>query len=279
MKSIQEDALAIKKLLSDTRRRLHSFAECGFSLPKTTEFVKSALHSMGCTPKNCGRSGIVCTLSASSPKLPAVLLRADMDALPIKEETSLAFRAENGCMHACGHDMHTAMLLGAAQLLKKHEDRLKAPVRLVFQPAEELLSGAADMKKAGVLTGVGAAFMLHAVPAVPFSSGTLLLPPDGVGAPAACFFELEVCGESAHVGESGKGRMLWRRLYSSTVNVCRKTGPVFSFRSANGWREMPQTSCPHAPSFRAASVRGSKSGLRGAKSGWYRFAQRKAKKV
>jgi hippurate hydrolase len=86
-----------------------------------------------------------------------------MDALPIKEETGLPFAAENGNMHACGHDMHTAMLLCAAKLLKMHESELCGSVFLMFQPAEETLSGAKDMIDAGVLeeTRADAALMLH----------------------------------------------------------------------------------------------------------------------
>lgn len=205
MKELQKQAAAIKPFLTSARRRLHSFAECEFSLPKTTEYVKNALLSMGYEPSDLGKSGIVCELSAGETSAPAILLRADMDALPIREETALPFRAENGCMHACGHDMHTAMLLGAAYILKTYKSTLKAPVRFLFQPAEEILAGAEDMKRAGVLTGVMAAFMLHAVTAVPFKTGTLLLPPSGSSAPAACFFKLEIGGKSAHVGEKEKG--------------------------------------------------------------------------
>ena len=205
MNELQKEAAAIKPFLTSARRRLHSFAECGFSLPKTTEYVKNALLSMGYKPADLGKGGVVCELSAGDRGTPAILLRADMDALPLEEETTLPFRAENGCMHACGHDMHAAMLLGAAYILKKQKNGLKAPVRFLFQPAEEILAGAEDMKRAGVLTGVMAAFMLHAVTAVPFKTGTLLLPPTGVAAPAACFFELNVLGKSAHIGEREKG--------------------------------------------------------------------------
>ena len=194
----------IVKLVTDVRRRLHAFAECGFHLPKTKDFVMNSLQNIGFTPENLGDGGIVCELSGEN-NTSTVLLRADMDALPIKEKTSLPFRAENGHMHACGHDMHTAMLLGAAALLKKEARPLQSSVRLVFQAGEETLSGATLLKKAGVLDGVGAAFMLHTVPAVPYPTGTLLLPSPGIGAPAACFFEIEITGKSAHIGECEKG--------------------------------------------------------------------------
>ena len=108
-------------------------------------------------------------------------------------------------MHACGHDMHTAMLLGAAALLKKREGSLPISVRFAFQGAEEILSGAKDMLDAGLLLGIDAALMVHAVPALPLQTGTVLLPPPGIGAPAARFFSIEVLGKSAHVGAASGG--------------------------------------------------------------------------
>ena len=109
-------------------------------------------------------------------------------------------------MHACGHDMHTAMLLGAASILKAREGELPISVRFVFEGAEETLSGARDLASEGVLSGIDAALMLHAVTSVPFPTGTVLLPPAGIGAPAARFFEIEITGESAHVGNAHEGK-------------------------------------------------------------------------
>ncbi len=205
MKEILHEAHEIKEYLLRTRRRLHSLAECGFDLPKTRDFVNKELLFMGYDPQPCGRCGIVATLGARDAHAPVVLLRADMDALPLREETRLPFRAESGRMHACGHDMHTAMLLGAAMLLRKREASLSAPVRFAFQGAEEILSGAADMAKHGVLSGVGAAFMLHVVPAVPYPTGTVLLPPEGIGAPSSAFFTVTLSGKAAHAGQPDTG--------------------------------------------------------------------------
>ena len=204
MKHFIEEANAIKETVISHRRRLHSFAECGFDLPKTLDLVNDTLQNAGYSPRPCGE-GIVCDLVSDIPDAPTVLLRADMDALPIREETRLCFRAENGRMHACGHDMHTAMLLGAALILKKHEGALPCSVRFAFECAEEILSGAREMVDSGVLTGVKAALMLHVVTAVPFPTGTVLLPPDGIAAPAARFFEITVRGKSAHIGEAEQG--------------------------------------------------------------------------
>lgn len=207
--------------LVDIRRRLHSFAECGFSLPKTTSFVKDTLQNLGYKPKACGKAGVLAALLSPKKDAPTVLLRADMDALPIREETRLCFRAENGCMHACGHDMHTAMLLGAAALLKKEEGKLPFSVRFAFQGAEELLSGAEDLRKNGALEGACAAASLHVIPALPLPTGTVLLPPEGIAAPAAFFFSFEIKGKSAHVGEKEKGTdalAVGVRLYTAILD-------------------------------------------------------------
>ena len=181
--------------LTPLRRRLHQMAECGFDLPQTRRLVWDALVGLGYKPHDCGKAGIVAEVGGGEP---IFLLRADMDALPITEQSGLEFAAQNGCMHACGHDMHTAMLLGAAYLLKQAESELKGTVRLMFQPAEELLTGAADMIKNGVLTGVSAGMMIHVMAGVPLKSGTVVIPQGGVGAPSADFFTVTVNGKSCH---------------------------------------------------------------------------------
>ena len=226
MKEILHEAHEIKAYLLSARRRLHSLAECGFDLPKTHDFVNKELLSMGYKPQACGRCGITATLGTRDAHAPVVLLRADMDALPLREETRLPFRSESGRMHACGHDMHTAMLLGAARLLRKREASLPAAVRFAFQGAEEILSGAADMTACGVIAGVGAAFMLHVVPAVPYPTGTVLLPPAGVGAPAAAFFTVTLSGEAAHAGSRGGSDALRAAvgLYSALFSAQKTIG-------------------------------------------------------
>lgn len=180
---------------TDLRRELHKNAECGFELPQTRRIVWDTLVELGYEPRDCGRAGIVAEIGSGEP---IFLLRADMDALPIAEQSGLEFAAENGCMHACGHDMHTAMLLGAARLLRQHRELLNGTVRLMFQPAEELLAGAADMIENGVLDGVSAGLMLHVMAGVPLPSGTVVIPQGGIGAPSADFFTVTVTGKSCH---------------------------------------------------------------------------------
>lgn len=149
-KAIIDEANSISGEIINDRRRLHSCPETGVSLPNTVEYVKERLKNMGLTPREICESGIVAEISGKD-KGKCVLLRADMDALKINEATDLEFKSQNGNMHACGHDMHTAMLLGAAKILCDNRDKLNGTVKLVFQPDEEGFTGAKAMLKAGVL--------------------------------------------------------------------------------------------------------------------------------
>lgn len=183
--------------LSVHRQFLHSHGETGFDLTETVAYVEKQLLSMGLQPKKCGKAGIMADIIGRKPKK-IFLLRADMDALPITEETNLPFACKAGNMHACGHDLHTAMLMGAAQLLVSHQAELEGTVRLMFQPAEEILQGAADMIEAGVLDGVGHAMMLHVLTGSNLPTGTVMIPPAGISAPAADYFTIQIQGKGCH---------------------------------------------------------------------------------
>ena len=157
------EAKEMQLLLTKHRRYLHTHPELGFDLRQTKEYVKKELISIGYEPVECGKCGLV-VLAGNKKSGKTFLIRADMDALPISEQAEVDFHSKNkGKMHACGHDMHTAMLLGAARLLKTHESEIKGTVKLLFQPAEESLEGAKDMLEAGVLENpkTDAALMLH----------------------------------------------------------------------------------------------------------------------
>lgn len=162
MNTFLSQAQAIGDALISNRRTLHRFAETGFDLPQTTAFVKAELTEMGLEPKDVGRAGVSC-LIGDPEKGKTILLRCDMDALPMEEQSGLPFAAENGHCHSCGHDFHTAMLLGAARLLKTREAVLCGAVKLAFQPAEEILAGAVDLIEKGILENpkVDAALALH----------------------------------------------------------------------------------------------------------------------
>ncbi len=161
MTNYKNRAEALRDELIQNRRTLHAFAETGFDLPQTTAFVEQQLRSYGLKPIRVGKAGISCTIGSGEGK--TLLLRADMDALPMPEESGLPFAAQNGHCHSCGHDTHTAMLLAAARMLKESEDELQGRVKLMFQPAEELLAGAQDMIDHGILENptVDAALGLH----------------------------------------------------------------------------------------------------------------------
>lgn len=186
------------KIVKD-RRYLHRHPGTGFDISEAVEYVKQELSEIGCKPQQCGRAG-VCAIIGGKKSGKVFMLRADMDALPIKEESGVDFSSENGNMHACGHDMHTAMLLGAARLLKAHEDEIDGTVKLMFQPAEEIFEGSHDMIEAGILDNpkVDAALMIHVMAGMPFESGTVIVSSPGVSAPAADYFEIKVKGNGCH---------------------------------------------------------------------------------
>ena len=194
-----QEAEQIQDRVLTERRRIHQNPETGFDLSNTLSFVKSALTDMGLQPVDCGRAGVVALVGGKKPGK-VFLLRADMDALPIREEADVAFASQNGNMHACGHDMHTAMLLGAARLLKAHEDEIQGTVKLMFQPAEEIFEGSHDMIGAGLLENpkVDAALMIHVMAGMPFPAGAVIVSAPGVSAPAADYFEIKVQGKGCH---------------------------------------------------------------------------------
>ena len=143
-----EHALSLKEELIQHRRNLHKNAEVGLHLPKTKQYVMETLTKYGLSPQSCGE-GVTALVGKGQP---VILLRADMDALPMPEESGLAFSCPTGEQaHCCGHDLHAAMLLTAAKLLKENESALKGTVKLMFQPAEETFEGALNMIDHGVL--------------------------------------------------------------------------------------------------------------------------------
>ena len=196
---ILEEAKDMREELVEKRRYLHANPETEFNLTKTLQFVESELINMGYDPIRCGKSGLI-AIAGGKKQGKTFLIRGDMDALPIKEESELEFASENGCMHACGHDMHTTMMLGAAKILKKYEDEINGTVKLMFQPAEEIFEGSNDMIENGVLENpkVDAALMIHVMANSPFKTGSVIVSAPGVSAPAADYFEIKVQGSGCH---------------------------------------------------------------------------------
>ena len=193
-----QEANQMKSKIIEDRRTLHQYPETGFDLKKTLPYVEKRLKEMGYEPVHCGKAGL--SVTVGNDKGPVFLIRGDMDGLPIHDETDLSFKSQNENMHACGHDMHTAMMLGAAQLLKNHESELKGTVKLMFQPAEEIFEGSLDMLENGILENphVDGAMMIHVMANFPLPAGSVVVSAPGVSAPAADYFEIEVQGVGCH---------------------------------------------------------------------------------
>ncbi|MGN1061894.1 MAG: M20 family metallopeptidase [Candidatus Scatosoma sp.] len=198
-KEFLNGAQTLRDALTECRRTLHKNAGTGFNIGDTVKIVKAELEKAGIEPQDCGKNGIV-ALIGGKKKGKTFLLRADMDALPMREETGLPFAAENGNMHACGHDMHTAMLLGAARILKSREEQLNGTVKLMFQPAEEIFCGSKEMIESGVLKNPApdAAMMIHVMTGTPIPTGEAVVSAPGVSAPGADYFEITVRGKGCH---------------------------------------------------------------------------------
>lgn len=162
MTEFLQQAKKIEDFMVASRRYLHQHGELGCDLPVTTAFVKKQLKEIGLEPKEICPSGILAEIKGGQPGK-TILLRADMDALPMKEESGLSFCTVTNAAHTCGHDLHTSMLLGAAKLLYEQRETLCGTVKLMFQPGEEVGLGARRMIEAGILENprVDAAFGMH----------------------------------------------------------------------------------------------------------------------
>lgn len=169
--ALREDARALQGELVQLRHQLHRHPEVGLHLPRTQETVLRSLEGLGLeVSTGTELTSVTAVLRGDRPG-PAVLLRGDMDALPVQEESGEEFSSEvDGAMHACGHDLHTAMLVGAARLLSAHRDRLAGDVVFMFQPGEEGWDGAGYMLREGVLDAAGqrvsSAYGMHVMTAL-----------------------------------------------------------------------------------------------------------------
>jgi amidohydrolase len=222
-----DDARTLADDLTALRRALHAEPETGLALPRTQERVLAELAGLPLEVRTGEQVGSVVAVlrgtgssetgtatetgtasgtetgtesGAGTGQRPTVLLRADMDALPVAERTGLDFAATNGAMHACGHDLHTTMLIGAARLLSTHRDRLSGDVVLMFQPGEEGHDGARYMIDEGVLEASGrtadAAYALHVTSAI-FDSHTVATRP-GAFMAASDVLHVQVIGAGGH---------------------------------------------------------------------------------
>jgi amidohydrolase len=194
--AIDEAIRAAEAGLIAVRRDIHAHPELAFHEVRTAAVVATELARLGVPFRTgVGRTGVVGTIEGGRPG-PTIAIRGDMDALPIEERTGLAFASQNtGLMHACGHDVHTATLLGVASILKSLQPELSGTIRLLFQPAEEVLGGAAAMIEDGALDGVDLALGYHNHPDIPVGKFGFVR---GANYAACDRFRLVVHGVSGH---------------------------------------------------------------------------------
>ncbi|MEZ4656701.1 MAG: amidohydrolase [Caldilineaceae bacterium] len=199
--TLKQEAEALFPQLVAWRRDFHAHPELGFQEVRTAGIVAAHLAGLGLeVSTGIGKTGVVAMVESDDAPAdaPTVMLRFDMDALPIHEATGLPFQSENpGVMHACGHDGHTAIGMGVAQLLAKHRNQISGRVKLVFQPAEEALGGALAMVNDGVLENPkpAAAFGLHLWSRLPLKQVVVQSGPLWA---AADFFQITVKGKGGH---------------------------------------------------------------------------------
>jgi amidohydrolase len=187
-----------KDLIIGLRRDLHRIPETAYTEKKTSSFITNYLNKLQLEVKTgIARYGVVGLLKTDRPG-PTLMIRADMDALPLKENTGLAFASEHeGVMHACGHDAHMAMVLGAATVLSRIKDKLTGNIKFLFQPAEEGAGGAKPMIEAGVMESpkVDYCIACHMWPDIP--EGTIGIRP-GPFMAAMDRFEIKIKGKGGH---------------------------------------------------------------------------------
>lgn len=200
--NIRKEILDLRDDLVAIRRDLHMHPELGFEEFRTAEIVESYLRELGLEPRRLAKTGVVATLEGTAPSAdagPTFMLRADIDALPIQEKNDVPYKSQNdGVMHACGHDAHTAMLLVAARVLVAHRSEIAGRIKFLFQPNEEV-AGAEIMVREGALENpnVDAAMGIHIW--TPLPSGTIAATPGGVMA-TMNVFTMTIRGKGGHTG-------------------------------------------------------------------------------
>ncbi|MED0902267.1 hydrolase [Bacillus cereus] len=239
----------LTEMLISIRRNLHEHPELSYEEFETTKTIKNWLDEKNITIINSSlETGVIAEISGNSSG-PIIAIRADIDALPIQEETNLPYTSKiPGKMHACGHDFHTAAIIGAAYLLKEKESSLSGTVRFIFQPAEESSNGACKVIEAGHLHGVQAIFGMHNKPDLPV--GTIGIK-DGPLMAGVDRFEIEIHGVGTHAAVPDAGvdpivassqivmalQTIVSRNISSSHNAVVS---VTNIHSGNTWNVIPE---------------------------------------
>lgn len=230
------------------RRHLHMYPEVSGEEVETTRYIRETLEAMGIKCWDLqSKTGVVAEIGNGDG--PTLALRADIDALPIVEQTGLDYASKNeGAMHACGHDFHTASLLGAVQVLKAQEDKLQGKVRFIFQPAEEINRGARALISEGVLDGVDAIIGFHNKPELPV--GTIGVK-EGPLMAAVGQFKAEIIGIGTHAAAPHNGNdpivTACQVIANAQAIVARHTSPlepvvlsVSHIEAGNTWNVIPE---------------------------------------
>ncbi|WP_342564823.1 amidohydrolase [Paenibacillus sp. FSL R7-0345] len=248
-KAAELSAEALGEQLTGIRRHLHRHPELSNEEYETTQYIASQLTQAGIKILDYGlATGVIAEIGSGKPG-PVIALRADIDALPVQEETGAEYASLfPGKMHACGHDFHTAALLGAAYLLKQQEERMPGTVRLLLQPAEEKAQGAQRVIASGALQEVRAVIGLHNKPDLPvgtigITGGPLMAAADG--------FAVEVKGSGSHaaVPEAAIDPIVAAAHIVTALQsvVSRNVSPLHSavvsvtqIHSGNSWNVIPE---------------------------------------
>ena len=227
--NIRQEIINIKDSIIHWRRDFHQYPELAFNEYRTGDVIAKELRSMDLEPKEkVGKTGVTADLKCGDG--PVIAIRADMDALPIEETSGLDFSSKNkGVMHACGHDGHMAMLLGAAKILSENRNKYNGTVRFIFQPAEEGEGGARYMIDDGCLNGVDEIYGIHVWNYQPVGEVGIK---DGPVLAAADMFDIKVRGIGGH-GAAPQGTVDTIVVSSHLVQalqtiVSRNTNPLES---------------------------------------------------
>jgi len=213
--NILPEVVKEKDYLVSVRRHLHKNPELSLKEFSTATYIEEQLESMGINYRRVGETGILGTITGKNGNGKTVLLRADIDALPVHEETSTSYQSHNaGIMHACGHDVHTASLLGAAKVLQSLRDTFAGQVLLVFQQAEEFGHGSKYFIEENITESVDRALGLHVAPDFPV--GTIAMV-KGADAASCDYFKITIQGKDAHISKPNKGI---DALYIASLIAC-----------------------------------------------------------
>lgn len=228
MIDLKQEAFNAQAYLTAIRREFHRHPELGLQEFHTADRIEEELDHFGIRHTRVGSTGVLGILKGETPADRIVALRSDVDALPIQETHETDYTsAVPGVMHACGHDAHTACLLGAAKILAAHRDAFAGEIRLIFQPAEEIGQGAKPFVDAGILNGVERVFGLHTAYDLP--AGTVGLKP-GLNNAAVDHFLIEIHGKAAHVSTPDLGAdalyIASQLVVGLQALVTRRTSPV-----------------------------------------------------